>query len=102
MKGIIVILVLAAICAAIYLVAQWLRQRAADRAIKDAEWEIDERTSDDGTNYLILLTKPGEHDQIVGEPIYLGQKSWDFQEKLTERRIEAQDRADTLNRKDQL
>lgn len=101
MKAMIVLLILAAICAAVYFAAQWLQERAAIRSREDAEWHVVERTSKDGTHYTLFCVKEGEPAQQVGEPIYLGQSGWDFQEELAQRRTEARDRADFLNRKDQ-
>lgn len=73
---------------------------AARRARKNeqCDWEVDDLDLPDGSTQ-VRLVKPGEHPKLIGPAVPATLPHWEFDEVLIERRLEAQGKADALNRR---
>lgn len=70
------------------------------RRLTEGPWTvIDDEDDEGGQCRVVKVVKPGEPDYLIGAPIPLSLKAWEFDEALIERRIEAQAKADALNRR---
>lgn len=100
-------IILLAMVAAIVLYFTWLavepklsRALAARRARKNEkrDWEVDDLDLPDGSTQVRLI-KPGEPAKLIGSSVPAHLPHYEFEELLIERRVEAQAKADSLNRR---
>lgn len=72
------------------------RRKAAEAAVR-SPWTVIRDQS--GQAVQVQVVKPGEEPFLIGPPIPVTLKQWEFEEQLQECLIEAQMKADALNRR---
>jgi hypothetical protein len=61
-----------------------------------ALWVIEEDPQDQAIQ--VQLVKPGEEPLFIGEPVPVSLPHWEYDEVMAERRVEAEDKLETVNR----
>lgn len=105
-KGAVLFLLTCAIICVFFLlvwhgiVLPYLNKRHARRkasVLANAPWTVIK--DQDHQACQIKVIKPGEEPFLIGEPIPITLPHWEFDEELTEKLIEGQYKADSLNRR---
>ncbi len=100
MGRLLLILVLLAIFALVaYAIVRGLERSAADRRARGAAergWVVELRKDEQLT--VVQLERGDEEPYLIGS-VSISQPHWEYTERLEELRLEAQDKADVLNRR---
>lgn len=103
MKGLAMLAVAGVFGAVAYAAVATLKGAAASRRarrLSETPWMVvDDEDDEGGQCRVVKVVKPGEPDYLIGAPIPLNLKAWEFDEVLIERRLDAQAKADALNRR---
>jgi len=96
----LLILVLLAIVALVaYAIVAGLERSAAARRARGATergWVVETRKDEQLT--VVQLERGAEEPYVIGS-VSIGQPHWEYAERLDQLRLEAQDKADALNRR---
>jgi hypothetical protein len=96
MRGLVIVAVLIGVATIVLYVRHWRRQVAAYQAERDARWTVTTRNV--GNSTYVELTKPHEPPYLIGLPVPITLPHWEHQEALAALLLEAEDKADSLNR----
>jgi len=95
MRLLAIILVLLIIWLA-WMIARWVSRRQAQKFMQEP-WKVsDPEHLDDVVN--VMIEKPGEQPILIGS-VLVTLPHWEFEDELTGLRIQAQDKADAMNRR---
>lgn len=105
-KGAVLLLLMLVVICVFFLfvwhgiIHPYLNRRHARRKISklaNAPWTV--IRDQDHQSCQVKVIKPGEEPFLIGSPIPITLPHWEFDEQLTENLIEAQYKADSLNRR---
>ncbi len=95
----LVLVVLALLAVAAFAVVRALERAGGARRLREARsrgWVVE--TSKDEQLTLVQLERGGDEPYLIGS-VPIGLPHWEYAERLEELRLEAQDKADVLNRR---
>lgn len=84
---------------AIYTAMKGAAATRRSRRLSEQPWTVEDADDDVGQCRVVRVVRPGEHGYTIGPPIPLSLPAWEFDEALIERQLEAQSKADALNRR---
>jgi len=95
----LILLLLAIVALVVYVVVAGLERTVAARRARDAAdrgWVVETRKDEQLT--VVQLERGAEEPYLIGS-VSIGQPHWEYAERLDQLRLEAQDKADALNRR---
>ena len=95
----LIVVLLALVALVAYAILRGLERSAADRRARGAAgrgWVVELRKDEQLT--VVQLERGDEEPYLIGS-VSISQSHWEYAERLDELRLEAQDKADALNRR---